>query len=89
MVIDDSYYLEKKLIVLYPILVKVSMSLSTNDFLSSDYYKLLNLIKLNSQNPNPINRNVMDIILTAYSKVKSFPENMIPGVYDKTGINLD
>jgi hypothetical protein len=65
------------------------MSLSTNDFLSSDYYKLLNLIKLNSQNPNPINRNVMDIILTAYSKVKSFPENMTLGVYEKTGINLD
>jgi group II intron reverse transcriptase/maturase len=80
---------------LSPSLVKGSRGISTKASLPAGFEKLGNLRELNSINTNHINTKVLDtmcdvdILIAAYTKLKSSPGNMTPGPDSETLDGID
>lgn len=78
-------------------LAKGSRGISTKASLPAGFEKLGNLRAINTKNPEHINSRVLDImsdvdiLIAAYSKLKSSPGNMTPGMDSETldGINKE
>lgn len=76
-------------------LVKGSRGISTNNSLPAGFEKLGNLSNLNTLNSTFINTKVLDvlcdidILIAAYTKLKSYSGNMTPGLDAKTPDGID
>src|ERR1700720_380386 len=82
--------------LLRPILAKGSRGISTKVSLPAGFEKLGNLRDMNAKDTKTINLKVLDlmcdtdVLIAAYTKIKSSPGNMTPGMDSETldGINL-
>jgi group II intron reverse transcriptase/maturase len=78
-----------------PVLVKGSRGISTKASLPAGFEKLANLRELNAKDSNHVNTKILDILcdidilIASYSKLKSSPSNLTPGLNTETldGIN--
>lgn len=82
--------------LLLHVLAKGSRGISTKVSIPAGFEKLGNLRDVNAQDTKTINKKVIDImcntdiLIAAYTKIKSSPGNMTPGMDSETldGINM-
>ena len=82
--------------LLRPMLVKESRGISTKVSLPAGYEKLGNLRNMNAKDTSTVNTKVLDlmcdtdVLIAAYTKIKSSAGNMTPGMDSETlnGINI-
>jgi retron-type reverse transcriptase len=82
--------------LLRPMLAKGSRGISTKVSLPAGFEKLVNLRNMNTKDTSTVNTKVLDlmcdtdVLIAVYTKIKSSPGNMTPGMDSETldGINI-